>query len=289
MKYTIVIVTYNRLNLLKECISMAKNQTLTPEHIIIVNNASTDQTKEYLDSLNNPQLIIRHLPENSGGAGGFHEGLKLSLTTDADWSVIIDDDAMLDSHFLELIDAQASKSSDVQAYAGTVYQNGSIDLTHRQFYKRPGFMAVKPDKSIYDQDHFTCDLASFCGLVVSNELIRKIGLPEKDYFIWYDDTEYSIRIREHSPIVVIPAAYLNHKVAVPVVQTPRRYTWKDYYGLRNRMHMVKKHGNPIDVLYLHFQLFLRVGLRNWLFHIRHYQGYDWNFERETYRKAKKDW
>lgn len=289
MKYTIVIVTYNRLDLLKECISMAKNQSLPPSHIIIVNNASTDQTKEYLDSLNDPLLMIRHLSVNSGGAGGFHEGLKLSLTTDAEWSVIIDDDAMLDPHFLKLIDEQATKTPDIEAYAGTVVTNDTIDLTHRQFCKRPGFIAVKPDIRMYEKETFQCDFASFCGLVVSNRLIQTIGLPEKDYFIWYDDTEYSIRIRKHTPIVVIPAARLNHKVAVPVIQTPRRYTWKDYYGLRNRMHMVKKHGNLTDVLYLRLQLMLRVGLRNWLFHIRHYQGYDWNFERKTYHRAKKEW
>lgn len=287
MKYAIAIVTYNRIELLKECIQACLSQTLTPDRIIIVNNSSTDGTTEYLNTLSSPIIQIKHMPENVGGAGGFYECMKISSETDAQYTIIIDDDAILTPDYAAQIFHHAAMMPDVKAFAGAVYMNGNIDVTHRQLVKHPGFIAHSIPATQYEADYFDCDFASFCGLVVSNEIIRKIGLPEKDYFIWYDDTEYSIRIRKETKIAVIPSAKLNHKTVVAESQHPRRYTWKDYYGLKNRLHMVRKHGSFADVAYLRIYLFLTVRFRNWLFHVIHLQGYDWNFERETYKKAVK--
>ena len=52
MKYSIVIVTYNRCSLLKECVACAMQQTQAASHIIIIDNASTDETDDYLKNLN---------------------------------------------------------------------------------------------------------------------------------------------------------------------------------------------------------------------------------------------
>ena len=72
-------MTYNRLNLLEECIS-ALSKSIVPVDILIVNNASTDGTKEYLDGVidkyNNVKFYIHNMNTNLNGAGGFNYGLK---------------------------------------------------------------------------------------------------------------------------------------------------------------------------------------------------------------------
>ena len=69
---TAMIVTYNRLPLLKEAIQKVLAQdTSALKHLIVVNSASTDGTHEYLDQLTDPRLIVTHMSENLGGAGGF--------------------------------------------------------------------------------------------------------------------------------------------------------------------------------------------------------------------------
>ena len=87
MKFAVTIVTYNRLELLKECIRQVLSQTVPFSYICIVDNHSTDGTGEYLDELvsetasskeQGAEFHILHLSENIGGAGGF---AKLLLNT----------------------------------------------------------------------------------------------------------------------------------------------------------------------------------------------------------------
>ena len=76
MKLGVVIVTYNRLELLKECITACINQKEEFQKILIINNASTDGTKEYLENLQYSNLEIINSNKNLGGSGGFWLGIK---------------------------------------------------------------------------------------------------------------------------------------------------------------------------------------------------------------------
>lgn len=91
-KIAAVTVTYNRLKKL----TVALERTLAEEldYVVVVNNNSTDGTAAWLDSLTDSRLQVLHLSDNSGGAGGFHEGFKyITRNLDADWLVCFDDDA----------------------------------------------------------------------------------------------------------------------------------------------------------------------------------------------------
>ena len=211
MKYSIVIVTYNRCDLLKECITCALQQTIAATHIVVIDNACTDDTDRYLNSLSIPQLVHYRLDHNAGGAGGFYEGLKKAHELGDEAHIIIDDDAMLSKDFAEQLLDKARKNPEILAFAGSVKTEGCIVRDHRQRMKRPGFRMEKIPLEEYQKESFYCDTASFCGLMIRDEVIARIGYPQKEYFIWYDDTEYCVRIREISPIMVIPAAVLNHK------------------------------------------------------------------------------
>lgn len=87
----IVVVTYNRLSLLKECIDALRHQTYKNFRIVIVNNGSTDGTCEWL-SLQNDLIVISQ--ENSGGAGGFYTGLKYVAEHAYDYCWFMDDDVI---------------------------------------------------------------------------------------------------------------------------------------------------------------------------------------------------
>jgi GT2 family glycosyltransferase len=288
MNYSVVIVTYNRIDLLQECISYINSQAVAANHIIIVNNASTDGTATYLDSIkSNNVIIVKHLNENTGGAGGFYEALKIAASFDDDWVAIIDDDAMLDANFMTQIKKASENNPFIHAFAGAVYQEGKIDTQHRQMIKRPGFFGKRIPEFNYEKSYFDCKFASFCGLVIRTSLIKQIGLPRKEYFIWNDDIEYCLRICKKTLIRVIPAAIVNHKATQSITQKPRRYTWKDFYGFKNRMDMIRRHGNFADRVYYGIYLAINVGFRNWLFHMLHYKNYDWVYERKIYHMVQK--
>jgi GT2 family glycosyltransferase len=103
IKVNCVIVTYNRIALLKECITAALSQTFSIYKIIIVNNASTDGTADYLKSLDKQRFEVITCNKNTGGAGGFNIGIKKSLEIGADWTWVMDDDTIPFQDALELL------------------------------------------------------------------------------------------------------------------------------------------------------------------------------------------
>lgn len=238
MDYTVVIVTYNRLELLKECLECVEKQILKFDNIIIVNNHSVDGTTEYLDNYcnNRKNITLINTEKNIGGSGGFEIGIK-SIPDETDYVLLIDDDAMLDVAFLSEIDAH--RNDDIMAYSGTILTDGIIDTSHRRRLKNTILM-TKEDvrKEEYSKDYFLFDLATFCGLMISKEIIDKIGNPKGEYFIWYDDTEYCFRIMKYTKIKNVNTAHINHKTKI---FNETDLNWKSYYGYRNQIDVGKRY------------------------------------------------
>ena len=103
MKLVIYIPTYNRLQKLKVCI-----ESIAPQaqgiNVYVSNNASTDGTKEYLDSLSYPWLIAHHQPENYGGAYNQAAAWSIPVDTEYIW-VIGDDDYLMPNAVQTLLEA----------------------------------------------------------------------------------------------------------------------------------------------------------------------------------------
>lgn len=235
MKLGVVIVTYNRLELLKECIIACEEQTEGFEKILVINNASTDGTFEYLKSLSYENLEIINSKENLGGAGGFYLGIERAREYDLDYLLLIDDDAILASNYNKEILKHIQ--DDIYAYSGSVKTDGKIQFEHRRHLHK-GFKCVNSTSDEYNSEYFDYDLSTFCGVFISMDIIRKIGLPCKEFFIWFDDTEYSLRINKYSKIRNINTTELNHKT---IIANNKGFSWKSYYGLRNQIIIIKKY------------------------------------------------
>lgn len=88
-----VVVTYNRLNKLKNCIAAIKAQSVAVRFIHVVDNNSSDGTKEWLlENAERLNIIPHILDYNGGGAGGFNVGIRAAYSAGADWTWVMDDD-----------------------------------------------------------------------------------------------------------------------------------------------------------------------------------------------------
>lgn len=272
-KCVAVVVTYNRLPLLKECLQALRIQTLPFSRVIVVDNASTDGTGAYLESLKAewneaPKLTVLSQAKNRGGAGGFYVGMRYAkrLHTREPWDylLLIDDDAILADDYMEVLTTfravyesgailrlPFSKKQPVCALAGAVETNGSIDLTHRRNIGSKLLFTEPPVKERrYNRMFFTCDTATFCGLVLTAETFLRAGLPRKEFFLWYDDTEYCLRFGK---IHVVPDAVLDHRTknktaganASPLLT---RIDDRYYYGCRNRYITAREHFGILSAL-----------------------------------------
>lgn len=255
-KYSSIIVTFNRKEKLIEALNHLLNQTIKPIHIFLIDNHSTDGTQELLQQkgmLNNPIIDYQYLDKNYGGSGGFYYGVKRALQfSDYDFVSLSDDDAMYSADYFELIAKSAQENPQVYAFTGTVMTDGIIQTDHRRIVTEPKWIREEEIPiSQYSKDFFL-DEASFVGLVVSREVLQKIGLPDKDYFIYYDDTEYSLRIRTQTKILNVSKAIINHETKP--TKNAKGMTWKHYYGIRNFILTKRRHSNwPLLTPYLYYR------------------------------------
>lgn len=249
MRFNIVIVTFNRLQLLKECLNAAMSQTKPVNKIYVIDNCSTDGTKEYLDEQESSLLTILHSDKNLGGAWGFYQGVKLCHEHgDYDYLLLIDDDAILAPDCIEKLIGAAELNPGFPAISTSVFVKGKIDTGHRCNFSPRLFarLSFVPEKE-YGKGTFMCDTATFCGLAVKKSTVNEIGLPTADFFIWFDDVEYSARINKLGKILNVCDAKINHKTAVPFSKP--QIGWKSYYGYRNILVMTKWHMNIIASSY----------------------------------------
>ena len=260
MNLTIVIVTYNRLEKLIKTLKCYDNQTVLFNSIVIVDNCSTDGTVEYLKKWSETntkyEKYVIYKQENSGGAGGFYEGQRFALTLNPDWIYVSDDDAYpaLDmvERFNKIIEnIDINKTS---AICGAVYQNnGSIDYEHRRTYsieKKYKFIEINSNPGNYKEKFFHVNIFSYVGSFINALALKEVGLCNPSLFIYYDDSEHSLRLLKYGSILCFPELKIIHDSGFGGTLSENvLYTWRNYYSLRNYINALKKH-YPISAVYV---------------------------------------
>lgn len=240
MKINCVVVTYNRLALLKECIFALKSQTYNINNIYIINNNSNDGTTQYLQELSkDPLFVIINLSQNIGGAGGFSEGIKNAVIDGCDWVWIMDDDTIPAKDALEELVKGTTIAKNVgYVCSRVIWTDGMIHKMNipRFDFQNNQHLPINYYSNIADV--LLVKAASFVSILIKQEAVYEVGLPIKEFFIWGDDTEYTTRIHQHNYICL----YAGRSVAVhkttenyiSQLQTaPLEALWKFQYGFRN--------------------------------------------------------
>jgi rhamnopyranosyl-N-acetylglucosaminyl-diphospho-decaprenol beta-1,3/1,4-galactofuranosyltransferase len=191
---TAVVVTYNRKQLLGECIDALLQQTRVPDRILIIDNASTDGTQEMFadraDRAATPCEYVR-LAKNVGGAGGFHEGMRLAQSAGADWLWLMDDDGWPAPDCLATL---LSCRNELRYLAPIVCDASNKEqLAFNYSFGRFSLNSVEDINSLL-VDRVPV-VRPFNGVLVHRELIDRIGLPMEEMFIWGDEAEYMFRAR----------------------------------------------------------------------------------------------
>lgn len=240
-----VIVTYNRLEKLKKTLSAYASQTLKPLFLIVVDNASTDQTAVFLNQWQKIDegfnKIVIHSNENLGGSGGFYIGEKEALKLNSNWIMIADDDAYPEKNYLYGIQSYIDNhdTTNISILCGKVSEHGIYESIHRSAWRskwdRSFHCPVKKEK--YNDREFYPDFVSYIGIVINKEKMKKAGLVCKDNFIWCDDTEHTYRLSLYGKIICLPEYTIIHDVDL----ANHALSWKSYYGYRNDLVFFKKH------------------------------------------------
>ena len=254
-KITAVVVTYNRLNLLKKCISALKKQTFPLDNIIVINNDSQDGTTEWLYTQGDLDVIHQ---ANVGGSGGFAKGLEYAFSKGFDWIWAMDDDVNPSNTCLENL--LKYTKDDIGILVPLRIQDGKYYLEETCKLNFSNFFSPLKEKELTESDiqdklKIPIEGMTFEGPLINCNLIKKIGLPNKDYFILYDDTDYSYRsVINGFPVFLIPEAIMNKELIINASfgqsKNNRSQIWKTYYLIRNNTYFNVKYGENILVRYV---------------------------------------
>jgi len=242
-----VVVTYNRKELLQNCLGALAGQALKPNLILIVDNASTDGTCEMLHRsgwLQRKDIKLLSLDRNYGGAGGFSEGLRYAKEHGSDWMWLMDDDAEPHPDALaELVlvaddpanvYGSVAVCGNVTSWVTTLLDNGQEITDNADTIPAKARVQSLP----------------FLGFLINRQLVERIGLPDAGYFIAADDIEYCLRAeRAGAQIIVAGRSRIEHpKSERYVARLPGRSLiclrlppWKRYYDTRNRLLIARKY------------------------------------------------
>ncbi|KRB79633.1 glycosyl transferase [Nocardioides sp. Root190] len=254
-KVAVVVVTYNRADLLRGMLEGLAGLDRAPEVVFVVDNASTDHTAEVLAeavaSGMLPRLVPITSPENIGGAGGFHAGLKAAYDDGNDAFWLMDDDVVPApdclTRLLEvdgpcLIAVREDRSGALVEKAALRFdlanplairpKTASIDSTYPDRASMPATVEVEN--------------VAFEGFFVRRTVVETIGLPDPSYFIFYDDVDFAIRARRAGfAILAVRDAVLVRQLDFD--QQHDLAGWKGYYMYRNLFAVHFRYGENVLV------------------------------------------
>ena len=263
-----LVVTHNRLDQLSRTVKRLLEEPV--DHLIVVNNASTDGTGTWLAAEQDPRLHVITAPRNVGGAGGFELGLAaVKDTIDPDWCVLMDDDARPRPGAIRAFRARAAKieSDGYDAIAGGVfYPDGRICDMNRPsrnpFWHASDFLRTLlrgggrggfhvPDSAYWvppGADAHPIDVTSFVGFFLSRNGLRRGGLPDGGLFIYGDDVIYTMQLTKRGGrIGFLPEIGFEHDCSTYHAHSGDicRPTWKVYYIYRNSLKAYRIAAGPV--------------------------------------------
>lgn len=243
MKIAVVVVTYNRLELLKKVINAIRLQSRKLDAIIVVNNSSTDGSEVWLAQQTDLTVIKQ---DNLGSSGGQYTGFKTAYDMGFDYIWAMDDDVYPDVDCLEKLLLHIKPGYSL--FPIRITSQGLPLLYETKFFNMENpFKGIW--KKIIDENDIKNQLVeidgpTFEGPFMSRELIEKAGLPEKKFFIYADDTEFFLRASKFGfKNYLVTDARLNRMIDVPNDETI--LNWKHFYLLRNIIAIDVLHGNPL--------------------------------------------
>ncbi len=273
-----VVVTYNRLALLKQTVACLRAQTCPLKEIVVVNNSSTDGTTLWLASQTDLHVITQ---PNVGGAGGFARGIEYALDANADWIFCMDDDVFprpdcLQNLLPEMQDAQVGIVAPRRLMDGRIFTNDFL-----RFNLTNPFASLHEGKLKKMEVDAPLDIAgtAFEGLCVSAPCARQIGLPNAQLFIFSDDTDYCLRAQLAGfRLRYVPQALMDkyHFFSTATwAERQQQKKWKRRYAIRNNAYLNHHYGRTWGVRHLRPLIGLSGYLLTAIFTAPFSQGYRW--------------
>ena len=240
---TIAIVTYNRSGLLARLLGSIVAMDPKPGRVVVVDNASTDDTTELVESFRDrlgAELVYRRMETNTGGSGGFSEGMRLAYELGSEWIWLMDDDVEVIHDGLAKMGAWAPRFKSIQ---GRRYDYDGSEFYWQ--YRVAESLAIPipfAPASFDDSGYKPMNSGCFEGMFIHRDIVRQIGLPDPRFFIYWDDQTYGWLASRKTTSVIVNEFVLRRTREIKQWDMGVRHMNASsnayrYYIMRNRAHI----------------------------------------------------
>ncbi len=245
----VIVLSWNEFDDTVECLESLQKINYFNYKIILVDNGSRDGSIQKLQERfgNEEKIKIIANSENLGFAGGNNVGIEYAMKKEADYVLLINNDTTVNKNFLtELVNA-AEKNKQAGVLGSKIYYYSDP--------KRIWFAGGKINKLLTKGTHIgydeidngqrdeikKYDYLTGCCLLIKKEVIKKIGVLADDYFLYYEDTDFCLRVKKAGyNCLYVPASKIYHKVSRSSKPGSPSYI---YYHTRNGLTMAKRNGS----------------------------------------------
>jgi GT2 family glycosyltransferase len=244
-----VVVTRNRPALLKRCLAAIDAQTYPTSHLVVVDNASEEPTRQLLAvevARRGASFQLIQLNENTGGAGGFHAGMRAALPLPCTHMWLMDDDCEPDSNAVAELVAAAAVVGEDAVLGGNVFDLNGESINVQPVTQRLGANGVPQYPCLLGYGLVEMATLTFVSFLVPTNLVHRAGLPLKEFFIWGDDTEYSLRMARLTRLYQVGRSKVTHLKSGDASQSVFKEQdhdriWQFRLFYRNRLYVIAKY------------------------------------------------
>ena len=249
---TIAVVTYNRSALLTRLLESVVRMDPKPGHVVIVDNASTDDTTELVESFRErlgTDLVYRRLETNTGGSGGFSEGMRVAYELGSTWIWLMDDDVEIIPNGLARMGHWAPRFKSIQ---GRRYDFDGSEFYWQYRVAEPlGIPIPFAPAGFNDSGFKVMNSGCFEGMFIHRDIVGQIGLPDPRFFIYWDDQLYGWLASRKTTSVIVDEFVLRRTREIKQWDMGIRHMNASsnayrYYIMRNRAH-IKRYYRSLGV------------------------------------------
>lgn len=252
-KIFILILTWNNPGDLRECLGHLRKITYPNFEVIVIDNASKSGTTEKVQK-DFQKFTFIYNKENSGFTGGNNIGIKYALKKNADFILIMNDDIMVSSNFLEPLVQIACSNINIGIVGPKNYFYDEKDKIFSSGRKVNYWLGRTIELNL--ESKAEVEAIAGCCFLIRDAVIKKIGYLYEPFFINFEETDFCLRARKAGfKIICEPKSEVWHKVQSTVSKIS---SLQSYYCYRNKALFMKRNASFYFkyLFYFYYTLYL---------------------------------
>ena len=250
-KVFIVLVSYNTRRFLDGCLNSLLAQDYTGINIVIVDNASPDDSNAYIEE-HFPEVTLLKEPENFGFGKACNIGAKYALEHGADYVLFLNTDTEADANLV----TELARYADPGTVTTCFTYNDKASLKSWYAGGRLNRQTLDSEQTLYpynpSQGPVEVEFISGCCMMVHRDIFAKAGFFDESYFMYYEDAEWCARLRQNGiRLLYIQSTKLFHYEGGSQSRIPG-FAVASYYGTRNKLELAAQHSELLDISYAEF-------------------------------------